>query len=350
MHSGRRGFVLFSGVLSLLLIMGLVSNSYAVQMTVLMFPGNNSAEAVLTGIRFLTLKYDPGSQVAGVFNGKNEKVSCTLNGTQGGMDQVISAFNQAIATQKKSPVRINNATLTYTADIRGESDKVSLSYKLELKASLSNVVLEKSASQGTVIDLDWRSVVVNNPSIVECAKFGKLPLNYPIALIEATHPQIAKQILNSPAANLMKDPLFDFADIGRPMDSWHFLFDPTGSQASAAGSGYSERGGARAVSVYSLGESSFREGTLTEQVADTSATVNGTKVDIHSSTPPPSGQIQIAGFSRIAKSSGGELAFVSQQAPEGTVTATGGFPLQVLLVLGGMMGAVAIFVLVKARK
>jgi hypothetical protein len=32
------------------------------------------------------------------------------------------------------------------------------------------------------------------------------------------------------------------------------------------------------------------------------------------------------------------------------VTATGGFPLQVLLVLGGMMGAVAVFVLVKARK
>ncbi len=350
MHFRRRGFVLFSGVLSLSLLMGLVSNCYAVQMTVLMLPGNNSATAVLTGIRFLTLAYDPGSQIAGVFNGKSEKVSFTLNGTEGGMDQVISSFNQAIATQKKSPVRINNATLTYTADIRGESDKVSLSYKLELKPNISNIVLEKSGSQGTVIDLDWRGVAVNDPLTVQSPKYGKLPVNYPIALLQATHPQIAKQLLNSPAANLMKDPLFDFADIGRPMDTWHFLFDPTGSQASAAGSGFSEQGGARAVSIYSLGESSFREGTLTEQVADSSATVDGTKVDIHSSTPPPSGQIQIPGFSRIAKSSGGELAFVSQQAPEGTVTATGGFPLQVLLVLGGMMGAVAIFVLVKARK
>ncbi|MDF2769688.1 MAG: hypothetical protein K0S91_2523, partial [Nitrososphaeraceae archaeon] len=33
-----------------------------------------------------------------------------------------------------------------------------------------------------------------------------------------------------------------------------------------------------------------------------------------------------------------------------TATATGGFPIQVLLVLGGMMGAVAVFVLLKARK
>ena len=36
-----------------------------------------------------------------------------------------------------------------------------------------------------------------------------------------------------------------------------------------------------------------------------------------------------------------------QQVPE---TATGGFPIQVLLVLGGMMGAVAVFVLLKTRK
>ncbi|HYZ51703.1 MAG TPA: hypothetical protein VE593_12515, partial [Nitrososphaeraceae archaeon] len=215
MHFRRGGFVLFSAVLSLSLLMGLLSNCYAVQMTVLMFPGNNSADAVLTGIRFLTLKYDPGSQVAGIFNGKSEKVSFTLNGTEGGMDQVISSFNQAIASQKKSPVRINNATLTYTADIRGESDKVSLSYKLELKPKISNIVLEKSGSQGTVIDLDWRGVVVNDPLTVQTPKYGKLPVNYPIALLEATHPQVAKQLLNSPAANLMRDPLFDFTDIGR---------------------------------------------------------------------------------------------------------------------------------------
>jgi hypothetical protein len=349
-HPRATSLVLFSGVLSLLLIMGLISNSFAVQMTVLMLPSDNSADAVMTGVRFITFKYDPASQIAKVFNGKIEKVSFILNGTEGGMDQVISAFNQAITTQKQSPVRITNANLTYTADIRGEPDRVSLSYKIDLKPNLSNIVLEKSGSQGTVIDLDWRGVVINQPLVVDAPKYGKLPVNYPIGLLQVTHPQIAQQLLNSPAASVMRDPLLDFADIGRPMDTWHFLFDPTGSQAGAVGSGFREAGGARAVSIYSLGESSFREGTLTEEVKDTSATVTGTKVDIHASTPPPSGQIQILGFSRVAKSSGGELAFVSQQAPEGTVTATGGFPLQVLLVLGGMMGAVAIFVLIKARK
>ena len=49
-------------------------------------------------------------------------------------------------------------------------------------------------------------------------------------------------------------------------------------------------------------------------------------------------------------SSRGQFVVVSEAAPQGTNTATGGFPLQVLLILGGMMGAVAVFVLFKARK
>jgi hypothetical protein len=80
-----------------------------------------------------------------------------------------------------------------------------------------------------------------------------------------------------------------------------------------------------------------------------SATIGGQSVGVHASTPPPSAQIQIPGFSRTEKTSTGEVALVTTQAPQGTVTATGGFPIQVLLVFGGMMGAVAVFVLFKSR-
>ena len=114
--------------------------------------------------------------------------------------------------------------------------------------------------------------------------------------------------------------------------------------------GYIEAGQSKVVSIYSLGESSFREGTHTAIEKDAVATIDGAQVGLHASTPPPSGQIQITGFARTAQAGGGELAFVSSQAPAGTTTATGGFPIQVLLILGGMMGAVAVFVLLKARK
>src|SRR4029079_6594579 len=146
----------------------------------------------------------------------------------------------------------------------------------------------------------------------------------------------------------MKTPLVDFQHVAKSIGSWHFLFDPTGSQAGAAG--FKEVGGARAVSIYSLGESSFREGTMTEKVSDTTANINGSPVGVHARIRPPSAQIQITGFSNIRKSGNSELAFVSDKAPEGTVTATGGFPIQVLLVLGGMIGAAAGFSIVNTTK
>jgi hypothetical protein len=176
-------------------------------------------------------------------------------------------------------------------------------------------------------------------------------VNYPIGLLEATYPDFAANLLNSPqAAAIMNDPLFTFEEIGASMDRWHFLFDPTGSQAGAAGAGYIEEGQAKVVSIFSLGESSFREGAHAATEKNAVATINGTQATIRSSTPPPSAQIQITGFARVAEAGGGELAFVTSEAPAGTTTATGGFPIQVLLVLGGMMGAVAVFVLLKARK
>jgi hypothetical protein len=349
----RTSVKILTGILYLflttMLVIGLVFQAYAAQMTVVLIPDTDNANAIFTGVRFMEIKYPPGSPLSNEFNGKNERISFTINATDNRMKDLISVINKDITQQKQSPVQIKNASLDYTGSLSGEPDKLSLSYKVVLKPILTKFVIDKNGTQGTVVDLDWRSVVIGDPLNVD-TKYGMIDVNYPIGLIQVTHPDFARKLSSSQAAPVMKTPLMDFAEVGIPMDRWHFLFDPTGSQAGAAGSGYSEVGGARAVSVYSIGESSFREGTFTEKITDTPATIDSTNINIHSSTPPPSAQIQIIGFSRIQKSGNNELAFVSLQAPEGTVTATGGFPLQVLLVLGGMMGAVAIFVLVKARK
>ena len=324
--------------------------AYANQMTVFLVTESDKADAIFTGIRFITIQYPPGSQLAKQFDGKNERVTFTMNSTEDGMNQLISTINQVLRTEKQSPVQIVNATLDYTASIRGEADRVSLAYKVVLKPTISRFVLERNSEQGTIVDLDWRGIVVNQPIILDPQEYGMINVNYPIGLLQVTHPDFAQKILNSQAAQIMNDPLFTFQEIGAPMDRWHFLFDPTGSQAGAAGAGYIEEGQSKVVSIYSLGESSFREGTHSAVEKSAVATIDGTQMSLHASTPPPSGQIQLTGFARTAQAGGGELAFVTSQAPAGTTTATGGFPIQVLLVLGGMMGAVAIFVLLKARK
>ena len=104
------------------------------------------------------------------------------------------------------------------------------------------------------------------------------------------------------------------------------------------------------LSVYSLGESSLREGTHAPTEKQAAVSIDGANVRVESSTPPPNAQITVAGYSAVEEVNGAEFASVSPDAPEGVQTATGGFPIQVLLVLGGMMGAIAIFVLFKARK
>jgi hypothetical protein len=337
----------FHAALSTLLVMGFASNAFAVQMTSVLLPSTDiSSSTVFTGDRFITLNYSPGSALSKLLNGKSEHVSFNMKAPS----NVVSAFNNAIATQKQSPVRVVNGTLSYSADLVGQPDSAQLSYKVVFTPTLSHYVLQKNGTQGAVLDIDWRSIVINDPLTVTTPKYGKINANYPISLIQALHPNLVQQFLKSPAAAIMNAPILNFQTVGVSMDRWHFLFDPTGSLAGVSGSGFREQSGARAVSIYSLGESSFREGTFTEQTSDSTATIDNTQVQVHSSTPPPSAQLQIPGFVRVQKSGSNELAFVSAEAPAGTATATGSFPLQVLMVLGGMMGGVAVFVLVKARK
>ena len=345
-------------VLILTLSFGLMSvlpvsqilNVHAVQMTSSLVPTTGHGEVDWSAIRFLTIKYPPNSPLAQEFNGKSENVRFTMQANEDGMPQLVQAFNDAIASQKSSPVRITNASLTYTGQLRGTEDELTLSYNVQLKPSfITGITLSRENQTADVVDLDWRSINVADP-ITLSTPYGDIDINHPIGLLQANHSSVADQLMNTEASSIMADPLFNFQDIGRPMDTWHFLFDPTGSQAGVAGSGFEEIAGARVVSIYSLGESSFREGTFQETEKQASATMDGTPIAVESTTPPTSAQMLVAGFSKIQKTGDTEFAIVTQEAPAGTATATGGFPIQVLLVLGGMMGAVAVFVLIKTRK
>ena len=327
------------------------SSVYAVQMTTVLSPQANQAEPIFTANRFITLKFDQGSELAKKYANANESVRFKANSSTPGMAELLSGINKDIFSEKQSPININNGTIDYTGTLRGSSDSLLISYKVVFTPSISNFTLPSNNTGGaSLVDLDWRGFHTTRPLELQVPNVGNMSINYPLSLIEVTYPELAKQLNSTQANVILKTPLFNFEDIGTPMDRWHFLFDPTGSQASTAGSGFQELGGARAVSIYSLGESSFREGVMEAKEANAKATINGANVNMHSTTPPPSGQIQIAGFSSVTKTGNSEIAYVTANAPEGTTTATGGFPLQVLGTLAGMMAAVSVFVLWKARK
>jgi hypothetical protein len=55
------GAVLLACIISTILVTGLTSHVFAVQLTAFLSPQANSAQPDLTAVRFLTLNYDPGS-------------------------------------------------------------------------------------------------------------------------------------------------------------------------------------------------------------------------------------------------------------------------------------------------
>src|SRR5918996_5192263 len=207
------GIIFLIAFLALSFSSGFFIQVLAVQMTTSMVPSTDKADALTRAVRFITINYEPNSPLAQQFNGKDERIVFSLNSTDPGMPELIDTINADIRTQKGSPVKIENATLDYTGSINGSPDKVQLSYKIVIEGILSSIVLD-STEQGSVVDLDWRSVNVDEPLPVIAPQYGNMSVNYPIGLLEVTYPGVAQGLADSEAAALMEEPLFNFIDLG----------------------------------------------------------------------------------------------------------------------------------------
>jgi len=342
---------LLSGIIAAVLVTGFVSQAYAADMAATLVVQNDKTVATFVGVKNLSVRYPEGSSIAQQLNGKVDRIDFMLNGTAAdpSMAPLIQEANKALAASK-SPVQVTAATLHYVATIRGGPSSALISVKNEFHPTLEKFVLSTGDAKagGDLIDLEWRSFVVNGPVTLKSPD-GDVNINQAIGALELKYPDIASKLSNSGVQGVLSEPILDFSKFNTPMGNWHFLFDPVGTYGTGTITG-SDYGGAKALSVYSLGESSFREGTFEAQETEGSGTIDGAAISVKSQTPPPSGQVTIAGYSSLQGSESSEFAVVTDQAPAGVQTSSGGFPIQVLLVFGGMMGAIAIFILFKARK
>ena len=343
-----------SGILAILLISVFVTQAYAADLSSALDPVTDSGQASFVGARTVTLEYPAGSPLAQELNGQTQRVEFSLNGTatdqnNTGMSELIAALNRAFV-EAQSPVQASQAEVSYSGVVRGGPTSTVISYRIDIRPTLESIVLPTGEGEqaAQVVDLEWRGIVINEPLVVNAPDVGQININSPIGLLQALYPAVAQKFENTQARDILYQPILNLEAFNTPMSSWHFLFDPVGAYAGSVG--LEGTGGANVISIYSLGESSLREGTHTIEEQEATATVDGVNVNVQATTPPPSGQIQIAGYSSAQESGGAWHAVVTAEAPEGVQTSTGGFPIQVLLVLGGMMGAIAIFILFKSRK
>lgn len=346
--------LVLSGMLAILLISFFVTQAYAADLSAALFPDSDTGEASFIGAKTVTLEYPAGSSLAQELDGQIHRIEFSLNGTatgqnQTGMSDLIAALNRALV-QADSPVQASQALVSYTGALRGGPTSTVISYRIDLQPTLESIVLPSGevGQAAQVVDLEWRGFTINEPLVVNAPDVGQINVNYPIGLLQVLYPSLAQKFENTQAREILYSPILNLEEFNAPMSAWHFLFDPVGAYGGSVG--LEGTGGANVLSIYSLGEASFREGAHTIQQQDATATIDGVNVNVRSTTPPPSGQITIAGYSSHEQSGGSWHAVVTADAPEGVQTSTGGFPIQVLLVLGGMMGAIAIFILFKARK
>lgn len=260
--------------------------------------------------------------------------------------------------KSKSPMQLADANVTYAGTIRGSYDTLTLTYRIELDSHVSGYVLSQASNdtaEAILVDSNWRGFVVDGLVMVNTDSHGEVNVNEPVGLLQAIFPDIAQKLMNSNAetAAIMTQPILDFRDIGMvALERWHLLFDPTLSQESAKDiiKG-TDIGRAKVLSVYSLGECSIREGCPDPREADSIATIDGSTLNVHISTPQPNAQIEIAGYTTIERGPEGDNLEIigvnlDNPGPDGPPM----FTMQVLLALVVMMGAIAVIVLFKARK
>jgi hypothetical protein len=344
---------IFSGIIAAILISSFVTQAYAADLTATLIPERNKATPTFTGVKNVTIRYPEGSSLAQQLDGKSDRIEFSVNGssTDATVGELIQATNKALV-EAKSPVQITAANVKYTTAIKGGPASTLMSVRVDYQPTLENFVLSKGDTQvgGDIIDLQWRSFIANGPIKVTSQEFGEVNINQAIGALEMKYPAIASKLSNSGVSGLLQEPVLDFTKFNAPMSTnWHHLFDPISTYGTGTISS-SEYGSARVLSVYSLGESSLREGRFEAVETTGSATIDGATVNVKSLTTAPSAQVTVAGYLDVQGPQGQEYGVVSVDSPAGVQTSSGGFPIQVLLILGGMMGAVAIFVLIKARK
>jgi hypothetical protein len=337
---------MLASALAVLLGSSFAGQANAAQIDASLIPEYDRAVGTFTGTKFIQIKYQPGSAVAELFDGKNQRIEFAIKGTNAsGMAELTALVNAALL-KADSPAHVKNANLTYIGVLKGGPDLLTLTYRVELTQEFSGFRLDQSVDD-IPMDINWRGFIVEEALILESGQ-GQANVNQPVGLLEALYPEFAAKLMATEARSIMTEPILDFSEIGdMPMDRWHWLFDPTRNLASTSGLLSGDIGRAKVLSVYSLGECSIREGCAPPKEGDATVDVDGTSLDVHISTPQPNSQIEIAGYTSLERAGEHQIIRVRMDNPTPGIP---GFTLQVLLVFGGMMGAIAVMVLFKTRK
>ena len=162
--------------LGLFILSSFASQVYATDMTTVVIPTLDEAQAQFTGDGIVTITYDPNSALSKNLTGFDENVRFKANMSTPGMNELVSTINQVLG-EKQTTARIQNATLDYNGQIHGTPGQLKISYLVRLKPLMQDVTLPNQNNTAVnVVDMDWRSFVGPSHLICKFRVWGKLML------------------------------------------------------------------------------------------------------------------------------------------------------------------------------
>ncbi len=351
----QKGRAILALSLSSLILLATMPAAFAFQLNAVISPTRDSAEAIYRSVQVVYIEYPNGGQIKSMLQNVNDELKFSADKNTPGMSELIGKINNALVKERKSPALVEDLKIDYKMVLKGENDKAVLEQSIKVDALITGFVIQPAAyDDPALIDLNWRGFRVMDPIMIQTQEYGLVDINLPSGYLYARQPQLMSMLEKTDATTILNQPLLDYTEfVDLTLDKWHSLFNPISGQQQGAEFGFEEEEGAKAVTIYSAGEGSLREGIYREKTLKVDITIDGVAYTVRSTSPQSSGTMDILGWAKTNIEEGGEEgAYVFSEPPAGGggQAATGGFPFMVLVVLGGLMAAVAGFVLWRVNK
>ena len=318
-------------VLASLLILNTAVPSKATSMDTVLSPNANEAVVKYESLQVLNIKYPSGSNIGSKLAGQNVVIEFTVDSSDPGIQMLMKDMNAYLLRERGSTVTVSDLVIHYKGVLAGLKDSAALTHKVGVEMTITGYVIGpvKDGEDGKLVDLNWRTFIMDQRVVVQTEKWVMIEINRPSGFILAAIPSLMESLSHDRTLELLNKPALDFSQFAIPVDEWKWQVD-SNEQITVV----TTQGGLGVDPKPTRYDVPFDDD-------------RGRPHELSLTIPPPSGTIQILGFAEAYADAPNEGAIVYEYP---TSPPKNPFALQLLLVMGGLMGAIAIIVLLKARR
>lgn len=325
-------------VIFLILLIIPVNMAHAAQLDALILNSQNTIEPSFKFLRVVYIEYPEGGRLKDILDRKSSEISFTVDSEDPGVKKIIAQINEDLKNSK-SKASVDDLTIQYHATLSSNPKSASIEYDIKMNPVISGHIISKDLQ--VFVDSKWRGFKVKEPIMVD-TKFGEFDINNPSSALNVLIPQVATELENTQAKQVLEIPLIDASGLNQlPLSKWHFLFDPTGQQIESKNIGYKEKG---IFSRFSMGECNISTGVCNDKEWKAEF-VTDKKYAIRAVESQDDGTLAIQGYVNVKSLDGIEVFEVNPKG-ESTDERIRQFPAGVIygMVILAVIGAVVFFI------